>query len=69
MPAVPEVPITITGMTRCWLTDPNLAQLIGLLDELGIHQAADRQAEIDLADIEQHQRQQEVRHRRGRRSR
>jgi hypothetical protein len=26
----------------------------------GIHQAADRRAEIDAADIEQHQRQQEV---------
>ena len=29
MPAVPDVPITITGMMRCWVTDPNLPQLIG----------------------------------------
>src|SRR5256885_7211949 len=30
-----------------------------LFDVFGIHQAADRQPEIDLADIEQHQRQQD----------
>ena len=29
MPAVPEVPITITGIHRCDNTDMNLAQLIG----------------------------------------
>ena len=29
MPAVPEVPITITGTQRCASTEPNFAQLIG----------------------------------------
>ena len=29
MPAVPEVPITITGMTRCCMIDQTLPQLIG----------------------------------------
>ena len=30
MPAVPEVPITITGIQRCVSTEPNLAQLQAL---------------------------------------
>jgi hypothetical protein len=29
MPAVPDMPMTITGMTRCWATDQALARLIG----------------------------------------
>ena len=35
MAAVPDVPMTMTGMIMCSSTDPNLAQLIGSLMYLG----------------------------------
>ena len=62
MPAVPAVPMMITGIHRCARIDCALAQLIGSAEILLVHQMADRGAEPDIGEIHQHQRQHEVRH-------
>ena len=63
MPAVPDVPMTITGIHRCSSTERNLAQPHRLIDELRVHQSAHRGAEHDVSEVQQHQSEQEVRRR------
>ena len=61
MPAVPAVPMIMTGIHRCSRIDLTLAQLIGSPKILRIHQMADRRAEPDIGEIHQDQRQHEIR--------
>ena len=64
-PAVPDVPSTMAGMTRCAIISTTLPTLHGALRYWPENMPPTEKSKYEISEVHQYQRQQKVRHRKA----